>query len=258
MNKKKQVCYNVSFLKRLQLIVDGDVEVNPGPTVSIEAYRVAIGSYYSRAKYLSSQDNKLLNICPCRNYKDATFIHWGFGNLNFCISVIELVYDVSFTKLLQLIVDGDVELNPGPTNMNTPGGRKPKKKTFNFTPKKLDFTPSVDNNRFFNQSEPINLNSIKPWSQIGPNTTKTTQYKYVPDVNNKVSLIQADIVNLEIDAIVNAAKPCLTGGCGIDGKIHKTAGIQLKRKCEQLPLIKPDVRCPTGECKVTDTTKVQT
>ena len=222
--------------------------------ISIEAYRAAIGSYYNRAKYLSCQIDQLLNTCPCRNYKDVTFIHWGFGNLNFCISVIELIYDVSFTKLLQLIVDGDVELNPGPTNMNTPGGRKLKKKTWNFTPNKLDFTPSVDN-RFLNQSEPINLSSIKPWSQICQKSTKITQCKYLHDLNSKVSLIQADIVNLEVDAIVNAAKPCLTGGGGIDGKIHKTAGIQLKQKCEQLPLIKPDVRCPTGECKVTDTLK---
>ena len=77
-HEKKQVEYNVSFLKRLQLIVDGDVEVNPGPTVSVEAYRAAIGSYYSRAKYLSSMVNKSLNICPCRNYKDVTLIHWVF------------------------------------------------------------------------------------------------------------------------------------------------------------------------------------
>ena len=129
--------------------------------ISIEAYRAAVGSYYNKAKKFSCLQDDPPNACSCRNYKDVTFIHWGFGNLNFCISVIELIYDVSFTKLLKLIVDGDVELNPGPTNMNTPKGRKSKKKAFNFTTKKLDFTPSVDNNRFLNQSETINLNNIK-------------------------------------------------------------------------------------------------
>ena len=29
-------------------------------------------------------------------------------DLEFCIATVELVYDVSFLKLLQLIVDGDV------------------------------------------------------------------------------------------------------------------------------------------------------
>ena len=75
----------------------------------------------------------------------------------------------------------------------------------------------MENNRFLNQSGSINLSNIKPWSQICRKSTKITQYKYIPDLNSKISLIQADIVNLEVDAIVNAAKPCLTGGGGLDG-----------------------------------------
>ena len=57
-----------------------------------------------------------------------------------CIATVELVYDVSFLKLLLLIVDGDVESNPGPSNTPTgkQKGRKTKKTTFNFARKKLD------------------------------------------------------------------------------------------------------------------------
>ena len=118
--------------------------------ISIEAYRAAIGSYYNRAKSLSC---RLYKPCPCINYEDIIFKHDGFRNLDFCIAIIELIYDVSFTKLLQLIKDGDVEINPGPSNMSTPKGRKSKKTTFNFTPKKLDMdsmnnNPNTENNRF--------------------------------------------------------------------------------------------------------------
>ena len=57
-------------------------------------------------------------------------------------------YNVSFLKLLLLIVDGDVEVNPGPTDNNcTPKGRKMKKKNFNFTPKKLHLDNVNDSNQ---------------------------------------------------------------------------------------------------------------
>ena len=57
-----------------------------------------------------------------------------------CIATVELVYDLSFLKLLLLIVDGDVESNPGPSNTPTgkQKGRKTKKTTFNFARKRLD------------------------------------------------------------------------------------------------------------------------
>ena len=102
----------------------------------------------------------------------------------------------------------------------------------------------------------INLNDIKPWSTIGNSIASTVKYTYRSDLNDKVSLIQADIVNIKIDAIVNAAKDTLLGGGGIDGIIHKSAGSELKNKCANLPIIKaPNTRCLTGQCKVTDTVK---
>ena len=52
---------------------------------------------------------------------------------------LQVEYIVSFLKQHQLIVDGDVEINPGPTDdTQTPKIRKMKKNNFNFTPKRWD------------------------------------------------------------------------------------------------------------------------
>ena len=63
-----------------------------------------------------------------------------FVKTKHCQSPVQ--YNVSFLKLILLILDGDVEVNPGPAdNIGTPKGRgrKMKKRQFNFsTPKKLD------------------------------------------------------------------------------------------------------------------------
>ena len=168
-------------------------------------------------------------------------------------------YNVSFLKLAQLLIDGDVESNPGPvTNIvETPKGKgRPKKssKGFKGKPKKLDFTSAVTDNRFMKHQETIQIQDIKPWDQICKSLTSSAKFEYMPELNRKVSYIQGDIVKLKVDSIVNAAKCSLLGGGGIDGVIHKAAGIELKRKCEKItPEINSDTRCRTGQCKVTDT-----
>lgn len=60
---------------------------------------------------------------------------------------------------------------------------------------------------------------------------------------SKIELLQGDITELEIDAIVNAANSSLLGGGGVDGAIHRAGGKQILDDCIK-------IRNRQGGCKV--------
>jgi O-acetyl-ADP-ribose deacetylase (regulator of RNase III) len=66
-----------------------------------------------------------------------------------------------------------------------------------------------------------------------------------------IEIIQADITTLHVDAIVNAANELMLGGGGVDGAIHRAAGPGLFDACRGFPEVRPGVRCPTGEARIT-------
>ena len=66
-----------------------------------------------------------------------------------------------------------------------------------------------------------------------------------------LKLVQGNIVEQQVEAIINAANSHLAGGGGVDGAIHRAAGWH-----ELQALTKPLGSCPTGSAVITTAAKI--
>ncbi len=70
----------------------------------------------------------------------------------------------------------------------------------------------------------------------------------------RISVVQGDITQQQVDAIVNAANAQLAGGGGVDGAIHRAAGPELMQYCDTVRALEGG--CPTGSAVITPAGKL--
>ncbi|MFL6045051.1 MAG: O-acetyl-ADP-ribose deacetylase [Propionibacteriaceae bacterium] len=67
----------------------------------------------------------------------------------------------------------------------------------------------------------------------------------------KITFVQGDITEQDVDAIVNAANHSLLGGGGVDGAIHRRGGPEILAECQKLRQDKYPDGLPTGQAVAT-------
>ena len=67
----------------------------------------------------------------------------------------------------------------------------------------------------------------------------------------KITFVQGDITEQDVDAIVNAANHSLLGGGGVDGAIHRRGGSEILAECQKLRQDRYPDGLPTGQAVAT-------
>jgi O-acetyl-ADP-ribose deacetylase (regulator of RNase III) len=72
----------------------------------------------------------------------------------------------------------------------------------------------------------------------------------------QITLVQGDITEQHVDAVVNAANSSLLGGGGVDGAIHRRGGATILAECRELRATRYPDGLPTGQAVATTAGKL--
>jgi O-acetyl-ADP-ribose deacetylase (regulator of RNase III) len=67
----------------------------------------------------------------------------------------------------------------------------------------------------------------------------------------RIALVQGDITEQDVDAVVNAANSKLMGGGGVDGAIHRRGGPAILEECRRIRAERYPDGLPTGQAVAT-------
>ncbi|HJS26385.1 MAG TPA: O-acetyl-ADP-ribose deacetylase [Actinomycetota bacterium] len=70
-------------------------------------------------------------------------------------------------------------------------------------------------------------------------------------VEGFITLVEGNITQQQVDAIVNAANPSLMGGGGVDGAIHRAGGPAILEECREIRRSRYPDGLPTGQAVAT-------
>jgi O-acetyl-ADP-ribose deacetylase len=68
---------------------------------------------------------------------------------------------------------------------------------------------------------------------------------------SRITLVQGDITEQDVDAVVNAANSTLMGGGGVDGAIHRKGGPAILQECKAIRSQRYPEGLPTGQAVAT-------
>ncbi|KAJ9553444.1 hypothetical protein OSB04_017489 [Centaurea solstitialis] len=130
---------------------------------------------------------------------------------------------------------------------------------FRYTPPVSPITVLVDPRTVIKRSFPViqgnaGIRASSSMSNNGGDAGKrVVHFNLSP--TSAIKIQKGDITRWSIDgssdAIVNPANERMLGGGGADGAIHQAAGPELRTACYDVPEVRPGVRCPTGEARIT-------